>query len=147
MKFADLNLAPAILKAVREQGYDTPTPSQAQAIPAVLAGQQPLDAQLLDRIVGQFDHDSLDQHLLGRELRARELVGTAAMRRRPLRILEHQAVHHRGLDRDGVAQGRVACDTSLLRRGDLVALPQAPGAAKARMSLGLKDWRNEGLKE
>jgi ATP-dependent RNA helicase RhlE len=31
-------LAPAILKAVREQGYDTPTPIQAQAIPAVLAG-------------------------------------------------------------------------------------------------------------
>ena len=39
MNFDDLNLAPAILKAVREQGYDTPTPIQAQAIPAVLAGQ------------------------------------------------------------------------------------------------------------
>ncbi len=38
MNFDDLNLAPAILKAVREQGYDTPTPIQAQAIPAVLAG-------------------------------------------------------------------------------------------------------------
>ena len=39
MTFDDLNLAPAILKAVHEQGYDTPTPIQAQAIPAVLAGQ------------------------------------------------------------------------------------------------------------
>jgi len=39
MNFDELNLAPAILKAVREQGYDTPTPIQAQAIPAVLAGQ------------------------------------------------------------------------------------------------------------
>ncbi len=38
MKFEELNLAPAILKAVLEQGYDTPTPIQAQAIPAVLAG-------------------------------------------------------------------------------------------------------------
>ena len=38
MTFDDLNLAPAIMKAVREQGYDTPTPIQAQAIPAVLAG-------------------------------------------------------------------------------------------------------------
>ena len=38
MNFDELNLAPAILKAVREQGYDTPTPVQAQAIPAVLAG-------------------------------------------------------------------------------------------------------------
>ncbi len=39
MNFDELNLAPAILKAVREQGYDSPTPIQAQAIPAVLAGQ------------------------------------------------------------------------------------------------------------
>ena len=38
MKFEELNLAPAILKAVLEQGYDTPTPIQQQAIPAVLAG-------------------------------------------------------------------------------------------------------------
>ena len=38
MNFEDLNLAPAILKAVLEQGYDTPTPIQVQAIPAVLAG-------------------------------------------------------------------------------------------------------------
>jgi ATP-dependent RNA helicase RhlE len=38
MTFDELNLAPALLKAVREQGYDTPTPIQAQAIPAVLAG-------------------------------------------------------------------------------------------------------------
>ena len=38
MTFEELKLAPAILKAVLEQGYDTPTPIQAQAIPAVLAG-------------------------------------------------------------------------------------------------------------
>jgi len=38
MTFEELQLAPAILKAVREQGYDTPTPIQAQAIPAVLEG-------------------------------------------------------------------------------------------------------------
>ncbi|WP_431152649.1 DEAD/DEAH box helicase [Acidovorax facilis] len=38
MTFDELNLAPAILKAVHETGYETPTPIQAQAIPAVLAG-------------------------------------------------------------------------------------------------------------
>ena len=38
MTFTELNLAPAILQAVQEQGYDTPTPIQAQAIPLVLAG-------------------------------------------------------------------------------------------------------------
>ena len=39
MNFEELNLAPAIVQAVREQGYESPTPIQAQAIPAVLAGQ------------------------------------------------------------------------------------------------------------
>ncbi|HZY16148.1 MAG TPA: DEAD/DEAH box helicase, partial [Ramlibacter sp.] len=38
MTFDELNLAPALLKAVREQGYEIPTPIQAQAIPAVLEG-------------------------------------------------------------------------------------------------------------
>src|SRR3954452_6980037 len=38
MTFEELNLAPAILKAVHEQGYEIPTPIQAQAIPAVLEG-------------------------------------------------------------------------------------------------------------
>ena len=38
MKFEELNLAPAIIKAVLEQGYESPTPIQAQAIPLVLEG-------------------------------------------------------------------------------------------------------------
>ena len=38
MNFEELNLAPAIVKAVREQGYETPTAIQAQAIPLVLEG-------------------------------------------------------------------------------------------------------------
>ena len=36
--FADLNLAPEILRALTESGYTTPTPIQAQAIPLVLEG-------------------------------------------------------------------------------------------------------------
>ena len=39
MKFEELNLAPAILKAIQEQGYENPTPVQEQAIPIVLTGQ------------------------------------------------------------------------------------------------------------
>ncbi len=39
MTFDELNLAAAIVQAVREQGYETPTPIQAEAIPAVMAGQ------------------------------------------------------------------------------------------------------------
>ena len=38
MNFTDLGLAEPLLRAVREHGYDTPTPIQVQAIPAVLKG-------------------------------------------------------------------------------------------------------------
>jgi ATP-dependent RNA helicase RhlE len=38
MSFADLGLKPELLRAVDEKGYSVPTPIQAQAIPAVLAG-------------------------------------------------------------------------------------------------------------
>lgn len=38
MNFDELNLAPAILKAVREQGYESPTAIQAQGIPVVMGG-------------------------------------------------------------------------------------------------------------
>ena len=38
MQFTDLGLAEPLLRAVREHGYDTPTPIQAQAIPQVLKG-------------------------------------------------------------------------------------------------------------
>ena len=38
MNFEELKLAPAIVKAVLEQGYETPTAIQAQAIPLVLEG-------------------------------------------------------------------------------------------------------------
>src|SRR6187549_3894887 len=38
MHFTDLGLAEPLLRAVRDQGYDVPTPIQAQAIPAVLKG-------------------------------------------------------------------------------------------------------------
>src|SRR5262245_6329089 len=42
MTFADLGLGPAILKAVEEAGYVTPTPIQEQAIPIVLTGRDVL---------------------------------------------------------------------------------------------------------
>jgi ATP-dependent RNA helicase RhlE len=39
MPFTDLGLHPALVRATREMGYTEPTPIQAEAIPAVLAGQ------------------------------------------------------------------------------------------------------------
>ncbi|MDN3920517.1 DEAD/DEAH box helicase [Roseateles violae] len=42
MSFASLGLAPALVRAVREQGYHAPTAIQAAAIPAVLTGHDVL---------------------------------------------------------------------------------------------------------
>ena len=39
MTFEELNLAPAIVQAVHEHGYHTPTPIQVEAVPAILAGR------------------------------------------------------------------------------------------------------------
>ena len=39
MGFADLGLSDALLRAVADSGYDTPTPIQTQAIPSVLMGR------------------------------------------------------------------------------------------------------------
>lgn len=39
MSFEKLGLCPSVLRAVRETGYETPTPIQAQAVPAVLEGR------------------------------------------------------------------------------------------------------------
>ncbi len=39
MQFTDLNLIDPLLRAVRAEGYETPTPIQEQAIPPVLAGR------------------------------------------------------------------------------------------------------------
>ncbi|HEY0826581.1 MAG TPA: DEAD/DEAH box helicase, partial [Bacilli bacterium] len=39
MTFNNLNINPAILKALAKENYTTPTPIQVQAIPAVLEGR------------------------------------------------------------------------------------------------------------
>ena len=42
MSFKELHLSAPILKAVADEGYTTPTPVQAQAIPHILAGRDML---------------------------------------------------------------------------------------------------------
>jgi ATP-dependent RNA helicase RhlE len=42
MTFTDLNLNGSLLKAITDQGYNTPTPVQAQAIPFILEGRDML---------------------------------------------------------------------------------------------------------
>jgi len=44
MSFANLGLNDSLLKAIKDQGYDTPTPIQKQAIPVVIEGKDVLAA-------------------------------------------------------------------------------------------------------
>lgn len=44
MRFTDLNLSDAILQALAEKGYSTPSPIQAKAIPEVLSGRDVMAA-------------------------------------------------------------------------------------------------------
>lgn len=44
MQFTDLGLSDALLSAINDQGYTSPSPIQAQAIPAVLEGQDVMAA-------------------------------------------------------------------------------------------------------
>ena len=44
MSFSSLGLSDPILKAVTEKGYDTPSPIQLQAIPAVIEGKDVMAA-------------------------------------------------------------------------------------------------------
>src|ERR1700721_3216728 len=42
MSFSDLGLLPELLRAVADKGYDSPSPIQVQAMPAVPAGRDVL---------------------------------------------------------------------------------------------------------
>jgi ATP-dependent RNA helicase RhlE len=76
MNFDDLKLAPAILKAVHEQGYEIPTPIQAQAIPAVLEGPRPAGRRA-------------DRHRQDRRLRAAHARHPRARRSRQEQVRRH----------------------------------------------------------
>ena len=65
MLFTDLGLAEPLLRAVREQGYDTPTPIQAQAIPQVLKGGDLNRAQYLPALVAHVAANRFGKEVKG----------------------------------------------------------------------------------
>ncbi len=44
MSFSDLGLSDCLLRAIKDEGYDTPTPVQQKAIPAILSGRDVMAA-------------------------------------------------------------------------------------------------------
>src|SRR3712207_6359699 len=74
--FADLNLSAAVLAAVRDAGYEHPTPIQAQAIPLALKGRDLIGlAQTGTGKTAAFTLPIVDR-LLGGPKRTRALILT-----------------------------------------------------------------------
>jgi ATP-dependent RNA helicase RhlE len=75
--FSDLHLIPELLRALADAGYDTPTPIQAQAIPAALRGEDVLGcAQTGTGKTAGFMLPTLQRLARGRRGRLRALVLT-----------------------------------------------------------------------
>ena len=55
MSFADLGLRAELLKSVAEQGYEKPSPIQAEAIPAILQGKDVMAAAQAVRAMPEMD--------------------------------------------------------------------------------------------
>jgi ATP-dependent RNA helicase RhlE len=134
MDFSSLGLSEALLRAVADQGYASPTPIQAQAIPAVLAGRDLLAAAqtgtgktaaftlpLLQRLAG----DTLAPDRPGRLPRVLVLVPTREL---AAQVSESVRLYgrHTGL-RAAVVFGGVSMQSQIatLRRGVdiLIATP------------------------
>jgi ATP-dependent RNA helicase RhlE len=106
MSFSDLGLMPELLRAVSDKGYDTPSPIQLQAIPAVLAGRDVLagaqtgtgkTAGFVLPILQRLSADATTRHRAPRALvlaPTRELAAQVAQSVRdygkylPLRVLQ-----------------------------------------------------------
>jgi superfamily II DNA/RNA helicase len=74
MPFSSLGLLPSLLRAVAEQGYAAPTPIQAEAIPAILRGDDVLaSAQTGSGKTAAFALPILQSLLLGRREKQRQL--------------------------------------------------------------------------
>lgn len=74
MSFSLLNLSQPLLKAVEEQGYQTPSPVQQQAIPAVLSGQDVMAAaQTGTGKTAGFTLPIIERLLKGKPARANEV--------------------------------------------------------------------------
>ena len=86
MLFSDLNLAEPILRAVHEEGYETPTPIQERAIPHIMAGKDLLGcAQTGTGKTAAFALPII--HRLVTESRHQQAAGAPRPNRRPIRCL------------------------------------------------------------
>ncbi len=156
MKFDDLKLSEPILRAVREEGYETPTPIQQGAIPIIATGRDLLGvAQTGTGKTAAFALPIL--HRLTTDARHATAAGAPRLSRRPIRCLvltptrelaaqigdsfkaygKHTGIQHTVIY-GGVGQRP---QEDALRRGIDVVIA-CPGRLLDLMNQGLVDLRN-----
>jgi superfamily II DNA/RNA helicase len=134
MPFTDLGLSPALAQAATELGFDTPTPIQLQAIPAVLSGADLLaTAQTGSGKTAAFALPLLQRLLTGtaltpRRVRALVLVPTRELAAQVGEVLRSLAQHLPERPRIAVAFGGVSINPQLMAlRGGADVMVATPG--------------------
>jgi ATP-dependent RNA helicase RhlE len=142
--FTQLGLAQEITRAVRDEGYETPTPIQVGAIPAVLAGRDLIGcAQTGTGKTAAFTLPILHRLVAGTRGRLRALILTPT-RELAVQVGESIRTYGRHLRLEvavihgGV--GHVPQETRLRRGVDIVVA--TPGRLLDHMGRGLVDYRN-----
>src|ERR1700677_3611417 len=154
MSFSDLGLTPELLRAVADKGYDTPSPIQLQAIPAVLAGRDVLagaqtgtgkTAGFVLPILQRLAADVATRHRAPRALvlaPTRELAAQVAQSVRdygkylPLRVL--QVFGGVGINPQ-ISGLRSGCDILVATPGRLLDLAQQRAADLSRVEVLVLD--------
>jgi len=144
VSFSELNLAPEIARAVREQGYEAPTPIQEKAIPGVLAGRDLIGcAQTGTGKTAAFTLPILHRLRAGARGRLRALILTPT-RELALQVAESLRAYGRHLRLDSaVVHGGVGLEPqqAKLRRG-VDILVATPGRLLDLMGRGNVDFRS-----
>ena len=143
MSFTPLGLAPEIERAVRDEGYETPTPIQEGAIPGILAGRDLIGcAQTGTGKTAAFTLPILHRLRTGTRGRLRALILTPT-RELALQVREALRVYGRHLRLDSaVVHGGVGLEPQQqrLRRG-VDILVATPGRLLDLMQRGNVDFR------
>jgi superfamily II DNA/RNA helicase len=134
MPFTDLGLSPALAQAAAELGFDSPTPIQLQAIPAVLGGADLLaTAQTGSGKTAAFALPLLQRlqngtPLTPRRVRALVLVPTRELAAQVGEVLRSLAQHLPNRPRIAVAFGGVSINPQLMAlRGGADVMVATPG--------------------
>ncbi|MBT7669581.1 MAG: DEAD/DEAH box helicase, partial [Bdellovibrionales bacterium] len=132
MKFSNLALSAPILSAVADEGYETPTPIQAKAIPAILSGKDVMAAaqtgtgKTAGFVLPILENLSKEKPTRGNQVRALVLTPTREL---AAQVYESVRTYSKNLNlRSGVVFGGVKINPQMIKlKGGVDILVATPG--------------------